>query len=1395
VATQTLIFVALPNGVSAAGNQQLSIYLTPRLDQGATLAAFPDILQWTTLLKSQGLTFTIQSNGNAVSVAADIAGLRPDLWQILFNASTFVEPFQIPDFDQRLIVSYPVRDAQAYLKSTYQQIGTGLGSADDDRPVLLRTLGPLVFRDENNNSTLSAAISQMRLEMWNEQRNALATGTTSSGGPATTSGPPPSGLPPPDGVPSTPNGPSDTTDTITRFALFHNMPPAPGAAPLPKTEADFARTLDFHRALSALTSYPTLLRALGLVFDIELPKNWCASSPAGTGYLTVAVGSVTPGFAWKLAPTFNFPLTAYVADAKSFRIAPATPPGAGPGAWLRGDVVNGFLNLAPEDFNLLEVDLDGALLKALGLADNLANAAFRSSQTQAVQVVGDSVPALRSAGIGLIATGRGMQLLQGIADNTSFDQALQSGTTMPRPFDVRDLMRGFRLDVWSSRTRQWHSLHRRRATYSFGPSGQVKVANQDEEGFLQPTAAQPTADPTRPPDPVATANNIPQPGTDLYFNERVARWQGWSLSAFRPGLALNRDPDPSLATTADPTINQPMTPFKMTTAFAALPGSLPELRFAAEYRVRARAVDLAGNSLAPGAALAPTLDPALPADGLTFPYQRFEPVPPPLLVLLKPTEYGSGQLRMVIRSRNSQDKLDAVPTSDSDSRHVLPPQTSARLAEQHGMLDAPNGHLRSDAALFNDIAVRDKFKYPEQGGVPIVSGPLATVGYLPDPIARGAAFRNLPNTADNTDGRVTDNSLAYTPLPGVQPRAGSVTFIDFGSQWPQRTAFRFTIVEGSAAPTWDAATHLLTARLPKASFATVELSSYLSPADLETMGVWTWLSEYFALAEAMSAGHAISTVTDAIALLTQLALEGGHDMITPAAKLTLIHAVQQPLGKPQFVQLPVVHLPQPSQIIYASALRNEFTPITAWRAIGSHSATLLGALQINGASTAKIELQAQWLEYIDETSLGAPTRTAHGGNVDTIPLGTLNAGEIYSIDNSDPTNKRGVAVYIPSVDTLWFSSPIDVLAGVSTPSDVAAPLHRFGDTKHRWINYQATATSRFEEYFPAGLDFTRSSDALLVDVPSSARPLAPDIAYVVPTFGWQRAESGNVKSEVRFGNGLRVYLNRPWFSSGGDELLGAVLWPAQNPAGPPDYPTRDKYKSLFTQWGNDPIWTAGFLAEVPAIGNFPSKVNSATGLALEETTDITVDVAGHSVTFDSARDLWYCDVTFANAYSYMPFVRLALARYQPHSITGVELSRAVLADYAQLTPDRSAVITIDPADPRRATVFVGGIAPTATPPSQIDVSVERRVPGVVSDIGWELPPAGIVQVIETTPPPAEPQAILWSGEIVFAAKPAQDQFRVVIREYERIQIDGAAGTVTYGERLVYVSIIDYDFPA
>lgn len=1361
MASQTLIFTLLPNGRTAAGNLRLSAYLTPRLEAGGVLADFPDMLQWPARIAASGLRFRLICGANAATAEADRSLLRPDVWQAIFTPSTYVDPVTLPDYDDRLIVSYPVEDAHNFLVAAYQTVGTG--GAGGERG-LYDLLAPLAFR-EGAVSTLDRELAQMRVTLWREQHAGA-------------------------GI-AAPRSAIGTHEMATRLALFHHMPAAPHRPPLPSGTPGFAKTLDFHKALTALSPYPSLLRALGLVFDLEVPVSLCPPSPAAGAYGTVAVSAVTPEFAWSLPPTFSFPATEYVAGGTSFEAAPATAPAAlAAGNYTSSDIISGLLALTPGAFTVVQVELDGAMLKALSTADTVA---FRPGTL----AIDDTLASLRSGGISLAANGRALQLVNTISDNFAFNKAMTSGTAMPRPFNARDLVRGYRIDVWSSLTGSWRSLHERSATYTFG-SGSPVVQVADEEGFTQLAAAQPADDPTRPDDPVATAAGIPQPGTDLYLHERVAKWEGWSLSVPRPGLALNRSPDSHLALEPDPTTDAPMTPFKMVAGFAVAPGSLPQLRFGARYRLRARAVDLAGNSVA---LEAPTpADLAWPSSGAVMPYLRFEPILHPIVVPRQLPVNGASLERLVIRSYNAGAALDTVPTEETDERHIAPPRVAVRLAEAQGMFDDAQGVLKGDAAIYAMIATRDAFDLPIEQDIAIVSGPTLDVGYLPDPLARGAAFRNLPGTVANQEGRIVNTLLSYATLPDVQPLTDSVTYIDFGEDWPGRQAFRIVMLESDGVPGWDAASRVLSIGLPKASLLEVPLSSYLFPDDLTLMGVWDWLRQAFEAQQLAAAGGTLAETSvnfgaDTTALLTRLVLEGGHEMLTPGRALTLVHAVQQPLGRPAFEQLPVVH--QVTGPIFASTLGNRFTPITAWRSHSGHDAVLLGGLRIHGASSAKIDLQAQWVEVTDDLAQPAPVKSLTQDHVDTIDLSDLNGDAIPA----DALRNRYVATYIPQVDTLWFAAPFDTLAGVTRPQMVTAPLHRFQDTKHRWVSYQAIATSRFKEYYPEpGLDFTRTSDALLVDVPSSARPTIPDVLYVVPTFGWEQQETSNVKTSVRFGNGLRVYLNRPWFSSGENELLGVVLWPSSGPAA-----TAADFVSLrpyFTQWGNDPIWQSGTLETTLTTADFPLATTIGQGLAIDETSQTPFDVAGHDMAYDPDRGLWFCDITFtAPAYfvpppAYTPFIRLALARYQPHSIEGVELSHVVLADFAQIVPNRTALLSINPGDQRQARLVVGGLGPRVPSRSEFQIVVQQRHPLVQSDLGWEVAPNSAVTVTADTPAVTDPDAVLWAGKIAFNNVPAPGQFRVVVAEYEVFQTDppDMSSSTTTSYRLVYSCILPYDFP-
>jgi hypothetical protein len=1380
--SQSLSAVILPAGTGPGGMLQASIYLTPRLSGAQRLSDFPDWLGWTGLVRQHGMSFALSCGGATVTVAADTTPLRPDAWNAIFGHDSLVSDYSMPDFSQRLLVSYPSREAAEFIRYAYLSAATATNPAANGRQ-LQDLLSDLVFRDDGQ-SNLTAVLSNLRVTLWDAQHSVLEE-EPAPPSPA----PPPAQAPAPAVVAPPLSAPSGTRAMAEQFALYNRLPSAPTRKALPGTAAELAALIDFHQALTALAAHPSLLAATGLALTVQIPGSLCPASPSSGDYLTVQVTEVQPGWAWSLPPTLALPATAYTRGTGTFAAAPATAPGPlAAGTVEPGDILNGFLALTSADYQLIGVDLDGAMLKAMALADSLANA-------EDATLADGLLAALRSSGISLLADNRAQQVLQAIQNNQALNATL-SGQSAP-PLTARDLTRGYRLDVYCDLTGTWHSLHRRDATYRLG-GGSVVIKADDEEGFTQLAVVQPADDPNRPVDPVAEAANIPQPGTDLYVNERIARWNNWSLSAPRPGTALNRSPDPARALDPDPTAGQAVTTFDMTTSFAAHPGSLPTLRFGGRYRMRARAVDLAGQGPALTASAPDSV--IAPAGGDLLPYFRYEPVPHPVLVLRSVPAAGGSLAQLVIRSYNSDPSLDTVPTTATDERFIAPPRASVQMVEHHGLLDDSAGRPRGDLATYQAIVARDRAQLPAVGSNPIEPGLELPILYYPDPLARGAALAGLPQTAPNSDGTVTAGALVYTAGSAVDARPGSVTHVPFAGVWPDLAAFRIRLAEGQEPPAWDEPGRLLTVLLAKGQEAQIALSSYLHPADLDLLGVWDWLRVLFEQTEAFELqnpdpGSQLVGSTANRGLLTRMVLDGANEFITPSLPVTLTHAVQQPLGLPTWTRLPIVH--DPASPVDAAFLANSFSPVTAWRSLGSHHAVLLGALQISGATTAKVDLEAVWIEWNDDLSQPGPTQTQSSSHVERIELGSLTAAMIPA----DGSDSRQVAVYVPQIDTLWFAAPFDTLDGVLPPSQLAAPVHQLGDTKHRMIRYRAVSSSRFQEYFPEpGLVTTRTGASLTVDVPSSARPLPPDVDYVVPTFGWHHQVTTNTKTDVRRGNGLRVYLQRPWYSSGPAELLGVVLWPGQagqsaNP--PPTDAQREGCKTIITQWGLDPIWATGSLIPIPATSTFPAAVRTAASLSLEESAQL-VDVAGHQVGFDAGRQLWYCDIEFDNPTAYAPFVRLALARYQPHSIPGVELSHVVLADFAQLTPDRSAALTVDPADPTSARLVVAGLAPAGPTSSYITATVQARQPGVAGDLGWQPAAPADARVTEDSPAPNEPDSVLFAGTVRFARRPPPGQFRLVVQEFEILPVDpppaSASDKPEYGSRLVYASILPFDYP-
>jgi hypothetical protein len=1309
-----IIWTALPNGVTYRNGKKclkLSIFISPRLKPTGKgkLGDFEDFKNWTRKVK--GMNFSIQFGSTKLKAEkSDPSIMDETMWGNLFPENTYVKPHEFDDYKEQLIISYPVRKLASTIQEIYQKVG-------------VKFRGHLPSYDELRSCRWWLAIPDSCVHWNDDQAKTVRDKLYANFFPS---------LQPPLGV--TVDG---EPNAFQRLMLFHHRPQDVQRINLPNGD-DFNKILDFHQIVSSLGDYPGILRKLGLVIDITVDVD-----PDQVPHTTDGMLKVNANWGSFQAKIHITPSIHYIWDGSHFETASKST----------SSIEHGLLKLDPNSYGLIAIDVDGAALKLVQTALSMTMLRYPYPANMSSQ---PSLSTIRSGGISLVHDDRAKVANQKFKDASENDGYIKTPDSMK--IYAEDTIQGYRIDIWDSLSGQWHSLCKRIGEYRFEGSKLDPLIIADE-GVVQMSMTQAATPP----------NSEPSKENDLYLPESIFRWEGWSLVAPRPGKSISADPNAPPAKAN----NDPITQFKLKTSFKAAPGSLPRLRFGSRYKLRARVVDLAGNSINLED-VPPSFDLFLPTDPLGLKYLRYDPVLAPVMVQRSPLEAdsapGESLERLVIRTYNSNPSLDMTPAVKPSDRHIAPPRTSQLMAEVHGMFDSTSDGLKPDVNTYNMMVSKDQGTFGVGPNPPVRPEEILKLPYLPDPLARGAAFRNLPATTEGTILRLNEKRvLTSNSLPGVKVRPGSVTMIDFGpaSNWPNAQPFRLILEEGSSPPKWDEQKRTLTVLLPKANTATIPFSSFLAEGDLKIMGAWQWIKEFLddqaskisTPPESPSAVRCIEDLTDIVADLSQLTLEGGFWMLTPSRDINLVHAVQQPLGSPEFKSL--------------FAVRN----------LGSSFANLIGVIKVNGKSTMKLDITAEWIDPVDLLSEPEPSTRSATVHVLEVPLQTLDGSPLVS-------GNRSVGKYVPSSDNIVFC-----LEGPKPSQPPCETRHEFNDTKHRNVYYKAIATSRFREYFPQdkNLDFTRTTpQAMMVDIPSSARPAAPKVLYVIPTFGWKRQTATNLIASERLGGGLRVYLDRPWFSSGEGELLGVVLLPDDTFASlktEARNALRDRYKHYVTQRGTDPIWISDSVPSLPKIKHFPSRVAEGSNLSLEESAEIKVKVAGHAVGYDSLRKLWYCDIEVETGQSYYPFIRMALARYQPSSIKDAHLSKIVLADYAQIAPDRSIIITYDLYNPDLLNVVVAGITYQAlSSPSDIncliEIGIESQRPDISGELGW-MPAVGANIIAEINQASGN---LLWKGQALLPSGHASSQkFRLVVKEFERLQIDG---TTQLGKRLVFAESIE-----
>ncbi len=1401
---QTITFTVLPksiSGAAGAGTLRLAAFMAPRLwtdvpaeqKQILRLDAFPAFLNWPTQVRAMQFRVHFEDGPTAPlpATVTSTADLREDLWQALFPDDIPVKPFRFDNAANVPIETFDTGWLNDWLRVLYRRVGTdpnyGRGA---DKPPLV------VMRDDQDIKVVvdpytseppyeppgdqtSVNISPPTSEPPKPEHKCCLPGclapflvvlnpilkllgikppfqTQFAASPAH---PTPAPTPAPSffSPSATVNAAADATSAAApkpaarAGGVLRDTPPSasallakakigqvvkfikpfgPVTAVLPPlTDEELAKLLDFHEATAFCCDYPTLMPALGIVINLEV--DWDAAiPPAGMMWLEVDAPQVETDCAAAKPKVENHLYTTrthYELAMNRFVVPPRPTPAGKP------ETQDGLLLLSNTDrYKVVQADVVGATVKVKNTATSIMAPHDQSD--------GEPLPVLRTAGLSVVQADLAEQLYAGYLyaaglhnQLTKTDGSLKvvvdptPGRPVPDQPELTDelwaeeVVRGYRMDVrdLNSTSQHWRSLHQRTGKCLFTRKlPNIPFIIKDEEGFLQTAVAE-------PPEGPATVQRV---------HDAVATWTGWSLSAVRPGKALVESTDPTQ--TVGIVTNEAKTQFKMVADFTPVKGSLPRLRFGHTYRVRIRTVDLAGNSV-----FGP-VDPEFQKDhpdqdSAEVTLRRHEPVASPAVVLrAKPIE-GESAERLVLRS-NPDDAASSINRLTTE-RHIIPPKESQQMAELHGEFDRE--HIMRQEKEDYDLASREAGTLTHglnlnTGELELLDGVLFAanpadengptfwqtnaafpLAYLPDDLARSVVLLGLPG------------------MPASEVKDG-VNRIAFDGAWPDRLPFRLAVKgipwgQQPNPPAWTndhtdpAQRRCLVVELPPAATATVRISCALDPADLGRMALWDWISV------------PKTTNYDDIVARTQ---QGRHWELMPYRELKLVHAVSKPL------KAPVVKIQGADK-----QEKNTFVTFTA-------------ALHVDAASTGKVDLLAAWEDPVDEKS-GDETIRKSRAVVGEWPVGD------------------------PRKDTL----------------SIENARHDLGDTHYHAVTYVPQAATRFREYLPdsvkddlnkitrptpdeikTGIDNgTLTNDVtngVTVDVLSSARPAAPVVEYVFPTFGqveetvFQVKGRGYVRIRVRRGNGLRVYLDRPWFSSGAGELLGVVFNKTGSFAD-----LTEAMQPFVTQWANDPIWASAGADLSPMDASFVNYV--AIKDAILEENGATVRVAGYPTEFvklDEEHKLRYADILLNLGEAYTPMIRLAVVRFQPNSVDGLHISRVVRTDFCQVLPDRKLTLTkfkllSDPSYHLK----LEGLAP-AKNQRTVSVRIEEQVePG---EFGWRQ-----VEVGEQS----QASAALWEGDFVLPQPPSGHPHRVVVEEVEVFKETSISelGSVVHG-RTVYADIVE-----
>jgi hypothetical protein len=851
-----------------------------------------------------------------------------------------------------------------------------------------------------------------------------------------------------------------------------------------------------------------------------------------------------------------------------------------------------------------------------------------------------------------------------------------------------------------------------------------------------------TANPTTAP----KANYTELPASEQWVvTESYFHWQGWSLAVPRPGKSHWEELDPQTGAVTKSLwknveeiaqLQAERAELPLTPKFRVGNQKQPRLRFGSFYRVRMRAIDLAGNYSSVHAYESADEDLSryeialTEPDGTTpAPYRRFEPISAPVPMLAsqgrpvvdedQSAAHATVQTEFHILSR--VDNGDHCIDEEVSDFFLFPPEIPFAMAEWHGMFDSDSretshpdiANPKRSYRLLKEIDSRKKqltkgrkFLFdPKSGFLP----------YLPDPLSRGVALKFVRHPF------LGDGPVLFHPSSDHSHKQKGL----FGSRpWPGVGPVRIRLERGNGEPHWDREDSNLL-HVPLAAGHTIELqvSSLLFERDLGLMGI-------FQIAAKSPAPNLD---------LQNFALTGQHPMLTPARTIRLVHGLNQPLSPAEFGELvsdtrqfgsmtqdlsaTLVYEPMSTGDVGVMAtwnhfednVRDAFPCVPDYEILDKFDplletdsptwAEILAVLDSDRATGVDLEkhpeslilYQVALLKAAREASIGYLVAVLKSLYKDKERRAVVTHRALEQPGEWNEASKSAPKTANYSSANSWR----DVCAGGIIRWIAKTKLHfsqLFPDTRYYSAHYTPQASTSFGKYFPKVSDRRRlNGTPHRIDVFNSSPPDRPSIAYMIPIFKWDSAIPRDFldRSSTRHGGGIRIYLNRPWYSSGEGEKIGIVLPPADVTEVPAEL------KPYVSEWGYDPIRngppTNMPRKYLPLKGNQLSRVVSieqwSVSGASQDLALRKLPVAVHDVRFSPTRGLWYCDVVINELGNFLPFVKLAVVRCQPNSVEGAHASTPAIAHFMQLPPTRKFSIKTDLMDSRSFNVSLEGPFP------------------------------------------------------------------------------------------------------